>query len=94
MDDSFMTMSPSTVVYLADEFPEIGLVSPLRQEGHSSSFVVEVHDADATFVHAIDAGATVDRPVSEGHGVRSGWIIDEFGHRWSPTSPITFGSRR
>ena len=81
-------------LYLADEFPEIGLVSPLRQDGQSSSFVVEVRDADATFDHAVDAGATIDRPVSEGHGVRSGWVIDEFGHRWSPTSPITFAAGR
>ncbi len=80
--------------YLADEFPEIGLVSPLRQEGRSNSFVVEVRDADATFDHAVEAGASIDQPVSEGHGVRSGWVIDEFGHRWSPTSPITFAAGR
>ena len=47
---------------LADEFPEMGLVSPRSQEGSSSSLSLYVPDVDATYAHALDRGATGERP--------------------------------
>ena len=49
------------VLMLADEFPEMGLVSPRSQEGHSSSLSLYVPDVDATYAHALDRGATGER---------------------------------
>jgi PhnB protein len=53
------------------------------------SFVLSVPDADATVARAVDAGATVERPVTlEDHGARAGWIVDPFGHRWNVQTPV------
>jgi PhnB protein len=72
------------VVYLADEHPEIGVVSPTTLGGTPVSFVLEVADADAAVERAVAAGATVDRPVTDNPGGRrAGWIVDPYGYRWS-----------
>ena len=73
--------------YLADEFPEMNIVSPPTLGGSTMAIVVEVADADETYAHAVAAGATAERPVANQHGARSGWFRDPWGHRWSPTSP-------
>ena len=44
------------VFFMADEFPEIGVVSPESQEGSSVSFVVYVPDVDAAFERAVARG--------------------------------------
>jgi len=80
-----------SAVYLADEHPEIGVVSPTTLGRTPVSFVLAVPDADAAVARAVDAGATVERPVTDQPGQRrAGWIVDPFGHRWnlsSTTSP-------
>ncbi len=77
------------VLMMADEFPEIGVVSPLTQEGSSVAFVVEVPDVDATFAHAVREGATAERePSDQFHGSRTGWLKDPFGHRWSISTSL------
>jgi len=75
-----------SIVYMADEFPELGYLGPLERGGATTSFAINVADADETYAHAVEAGATADRPVVNQHGVRSGWFVDPWGHRWSPTS--------
>jgi PhnB protein len=76
-------------LYLADEHPEIGAQGPRTLGGTPVSFVLDVPDADATVARAVDAGATVERPVTtQEHGARSGWILDPFGHRWSIQTPV------
>jgi PhnB protein len=71
-------------VYLADEHPEIGVVSPTTLGRTPVSFVLVVPDADAAVARAVDAGATVERPVTDQPGGRrAGWIVDPFGHRWN-----------
>jgi uncharacterized glyoxalase superfamily protein PhnB len=76
------------VLFMADEFPEIGVVSPESQEGSSVSFVVYVPDVDAAFARAVDRGAVVERPVEDGqYGSRAGWLRDPFGHRWNIGTP-------
>jgi PhnB protein len=71
-------------VYLADEHPEIGVVSPTTLGRTPVSFVLAVPDADAAVDRAVAAGATVERPVTDQPGGgRAGWIVDPYGHRWN-----------
>ncbi len=75
--------------FLADEYPEIGVVSPTTLGvGSATSFVVLVADVDASIERAVTGGAILQRPVSEAHGTRSGWILDPFGHRWNIGTPV------
>ena len=78
-----------TTFFMADEYPEIGVLSPLAMPGTAVSFVIDVPDADALFARAVAAGATVERAMADQfHGNRSGSIRDPFGHRWMISSHI------
>ena len=70
--------------YLADEWPEMGVRSPVSLGGNSVSLSIEVDDAQAWVERATNAGARIERPVEPGpeEGSQSGWIVDPFGHRW------------
>ena len=72
-----------TVLLLSDEWAEHHVLSPKTLQGNSASFVLEVDDADAAFARAIEAGAAVERPVTDAPYGRGGWLMDPFGHRWS-----------
>lgn len=90
MDDgrvghSEMTINGS-VFYMADEFPEMELYQPGHERKSPVAIVINVDDCDAVYEHAVAAGATGERPPTNQHGHRSGWFIDPWGHRWSPTS--------
>jgi PhnB protein len=74
-------------VFLADEHPEIGVRSPRSLGGTPVSLVLTVADADTAVERALAAGATLDRPVTDAHGSRAGWIFDPFGHRWNLQTP-------
>ncbi|HEX9832007.1 MAG TPA: VOC family protein, partial [Mycobacterium sp.] len=76
------------VLYLADEYPEIGLRGPAPQ-ANSVSLMLEVPDTDAALERAREAGAQVQREPYEDHGSRGAAIIDPFGHRWMLSGPIT-----
>lgn len=79
----------AAVVYLADEYPEIGHVSPRTLGGTASTLHLTVDDVDAVFARAVDAGASVLRePVDEAHGSRQGGVVDPFGHRWILSQPL------
>jgi len=68
---------------LADEHPEFGAVGPVSLGGSPVSLHLEVADADAAAARAIEAGATLLRPVEDQfHGNRSGMVADPFGHKW------------
>lgn len=68
---------------LADEHPEFGALGPISLGGSAVSLHLEVADADAAAARAVDAGATVLRPVEDQfHGNRSGMVADPFGHKW------------
>lgn len=75
------------VIYLADEYPELGVVAP--QAGASVSLMLAVPDADEVRARAMAAGASGDRVPYDAHGTRTAWIVDPFGHRWGLTSPLT-----
>jgi PhnB protein len=71
-------------IFVSDEYPDIGVVSPQALGGTASAVVLEVADADATFAQAVAAGATVMRPVADqfGGAARAGRLKDPFGHDW------------
>ena len=67
-------------LYLADEYPELGLAAP--GETRSVTLHLALPDADAAVARAADAGATVERPPTGSPGGRTGVVVDPFGHRW------------
>lgn len=74
-------------LYLADEYPELGLSAP-APHAVSVSLVLEVDDADAALARAAAAGATVERDAADAHGARSAAVVDPFGHRWILSGPV------
>jgi PhnB protein len=76
-----------TVLYLSDEWQAMKVLSPNTLGGHSVSFVIDVDDVDAEFQRAVEAGATVERPITDAPYGRGGWLVDPFGHRWSIQQP-------
>jgi predicted enzyme related to lactoylglutathione lyase len=78
----------SGVLYLADEYPELGLKAPDPQ-ATSVSLMLHVADADATLERARDRGARVQREPYENYGARNATIVDPFGHRWMLSGPVT-----
>lgn len=69
---------------LADEFPEMNVRSPASLGGSPISLLIYVTDVDRVFQQAIDAGATVTRPLAnQFYGDRSGTVTDPFGHIWT-----------
>lgn len=71
-----------SVLMLADEHPEMGLVAPVNRGGPSQSLRLEVADPDAVVARAVDAGATPERPVTDSPYGRGGTVVDASGHRW------------
>ena len=76
------------VLYLADEYPEIGLRAPAAG-ANSVSLMLAVADTDVALQRARDHGARVEHEAIENYGSRGASIIDPFGHRWMLTGPIT-----
>ena len=76
------------VLYLADEYPEIGLRAPVPGTT-SVSLMLFVADTDAALARARDGGARVEREPYENYGSRNASIIDPFGHRWMLSGPPT-----
>jgi PhnB protein len=69
---------------IADEFPDLGVVSPLTLGGTYGALHLAVDDAQATWQRALAAGATEFEPLHDAFwGDRTGQFIDPFGHRWA-----------
>ncbi len=68
-------------IMLADEFPEINVLSPTTIGGSPVMILLEVDDVDTLFLQALSAGATLVRAV-EGNALRNGKLRDPFGHLW------------
>jgi predicted enzyme related to lactoylglutathione lyase len=75
------------VLYLADEYPELGLKAP-QPQAVSVSLVLQVADTDAALERARDHGAQIQREVYENYGSRNATVIDPFGHRWMLSGPV------
>jgi PhnB protein len=72
-----------STVMIADEFPDMGVLSPLSIGGTATALHIATDDVDALWQRAIDAGAEVFHPLADAFwGDRHGQIIDPFGHRW------------
>lgn len=75
------------MLYLADEFPELGLKAPAPQ-AVSVSLMLSVADVETALERTRERGATVEREIFDGHGARNATVIDPFGHRWMLTGPV------
>jgi len=76
-------------IFLNDEFPDMGAVSPLALKGTPVTIHLYVEDADQLFNQAVKAGAKVTMPLADQFwGDRYGIVTDPFGHQWSIGSHI------
>ncbi len=73
-----------TVLMMNDEYPDFGARSPASIGGSPVAFRIQVPDADKAVQAALDAGATLVRPVQDQfYGDRTGMVACPFGYRWS-----------
>jgi PhnB protein len=78
-----------SVIMLADEYPDMGFLSPTRIGGTAVTLHAYVEDVDAVFDKALAAGAKSLRAVeNQFYGDRSGQFEDPFGHRWNVASHV------
>jgi PhnB protein len=79
----------SSIVMLADEFPDHGFLSPQTIGGSPVHVMVYVDDVDAVFARALELGATESRPIEDQfYGDRLGQFEDPWGHRWSVATHV------
>ena len=70
-------------VMIADEFPELGIVSPRTLGGTYGALVLATDDVDRAWQRALAAGVEVFHPLQDTFwGDRSGQVVDPSGHRW------------
>jgi uncharacterized glyoxalase superfamily protein PhnB len=74
-------------IYLAEEFPEMGLRAPIA-DAVSVSLMLPVDDTDATLDRVREAGGRVEREPYEDYGQRNASVVDPFGHRWMLAGPL------
>jgi uncharacterized glyoxalase superfamily protein PhnB len=73
-----------SMVFLNDEFPDMGAFSPLSTKGTPVTLHLSVEDADKQFQQALAAGAEVVMPLADQFwGDRYGIVKDPSGHQWS-----------
>ena len=73
-----------SVLHVADEFPEMGVLAPPSIGATAVVLALDVADAEAVFAQAIAAGAEVRQPLGDMFwGDRYGQLDDPFGHRWN-----------
>ena len=71
-------------LFICDEFPEWGALSPETLNGNSGAFYLYVENSDESFSRAVNAGATVIRAVEDTFwGDRVGAVGDPYGHKWN-----------
>jgi PhnB protein len=70
-------------LFLSDEYPDFGALSPDTLGGTSVKFHLDVDDVDQFIAHAVSCGAILLRqPKGEFHGYRTGMVTDPFGYSW------------
>src|SRR3954466_10379559 len=73
-----------SLLHVADEFPEMGVLAPPTIGGSPGVLGPDVADAEAVFGQAVTAGAQVRQPLTDMFwGDLHGQIEDPFGHRWN-----------
>ena len=74
----------SSLVHVASEFPDFGVVSPLTIGGTATVLQINTADADALWSRALEAGAEIHHEIADQFwGERHGQLTDPFGHRWN-----------
>lgn len=77
------------LIFMADEFPEHGILGPATLGGNPISLHLQVPDCDAVFNKAAEAGCTVAMPLQEMFwGDRYGILVDPYGHKWSVATNV------
>jgi uncharacterized glyoxalase superfamily protein PhnB len=72
-----------TIVMIADEFPEYGILAPPASGGTGSYLHLHVDNVDELTARAVEAGAKiVMEPTTQFYGERSSKVLDPFGHLW------------
>jgi len=72
-----------SLLMLSDEYPEMGARSPESLGGSPVMLHIYVEDVDTVVARALQAGATLARPVeNQFYGDRGGMLVDPFGHKW------------
>ena len=72
-----------SIVFLNDEFPDMGAVSPLGSKTTPVTIHLFVEDADKQFQQALAAGAEVVMPLADQFwGDRGGAVADPAGYTW------------
>lgn len=75
--------------FLCDEHPEFRSLGPISLGGTPVTLSLHVHDCDAVFNRAIDAGCTVRMPPQDMFwGDRFGVFSDPYGHSWSVATNV------
>jgi PhnB protein len=71
------------LIMISDEHPELGVVSPRTLNGTTCTLHLAVPAVDDVLARATESGAKLERPAKdEFYGMRTGTILDPFGHRW------------
>jgi PhnB protein len=71
-------------IMMADDCPQGTARSPKTLSGTSIGIALYVENSDAVFARAVEAGATVVKPMeNQFYGDRSGTVLDPFGHLWT-----------
>jgi PhnB protein len=79
----------TTTIYLCDEYPDFGAISPDTLGGTTVKMQLEVDDAEGFVGHAVSQGATILRPLKlEFYGYRSALLGDPFGYSWFVQSKV------
>lgn len=78
-----------STLFVADEFPEMGALSPQSLKGNSVSFYLYVENCDEVFNRAVSAGANPVRQLADTFwGDRVGMIADPYGHTWNISTHV------
>jgi len=72
-----------SIIFLSDEFPNMGGKSPKAAGTHTGGIYLYVPDVDEVFEKAVAAGSAPAMPVTDMFwGDRHGAFTDPFGHSW------------
>lgn len=84
-----------TIIMLGGEYPELDIHAISHYGGSPVRLNLAVKDADATCSRALQAGATMVRPLEDQfYGMRSGNLKDPFGYEWMVSTQIEVVSPR
>jgi PhnB protein len=72
-----------SALMIADEFPELGVLSPQSIGGTATVLHLSVDEVEPLWDRAVAAGAEVLQPLGDTFwGDRYGQVRDPFGHKW------------